>query len=123
HRQCPPAPRRNPRCRLAHPFHPREQRKGHPRHRRPPQAPQLRARRPRPPPHRRLLIFQRKADSHPANSESLRPLRLRASALKLRITSPFPSMSRIVQKYGGTSVGDVERIKKVAERIKFTVDH
>src|SRR5690606_26036345 len=49
--------------------------------------------------------------------------RLRASALKLRITSPFPSMSRIVQKYGGTSVGDVERIKKVAERIKFTVDH
>ena len=29
-------------------------------------------------------------------------------------------MSRIVQKYGGTSVGDVERIKKVAERIKFT---
>ena len=27
-------------------------------------------------------------------------------------------MSRIVQKYGGTSVGDVERIKKVAERIK-----
>ena len=28
-------------------------------------------------------------------------------------------MSRIVQKYGGTSVGDVERIKKVAERIKM----
>jgi aspartate kinase len=27
-------------------------------------------------------------------------------------------MTRIVQKYGGTSVGDVERIKKVAERIK-----
>ncbi|MEO0055218.1 MAG: hypothetical protein RLZZ50_1165, partial [Verrucomicrobiota bacterium] len=27
-------------------------------------------------------------------------------------------MSRIVQKYGGTSVGDVERIKKVAARIK-----
>ena len=27
-------------------------------------------------------------------------------------------MSRIVQKYGGTSVGDVERIKKVASRIK-----
>lgn len=27
-------------------------------------------------------------------------------------------MSLIVQKYGGTSVGDVERIKKVAERIK-----
>ena len=31
-------------------------------------------------------------------------------------------MSRIVQKYGGTSVGDVERIKKVAERVKVTVD-
>ncbi|MCC5024860.1 MAG: aspartate kinase [Candidatus Synoicihabitans palmerolidicus] len=30
-------------------------------------------------------------------------------------------MSRIVQKFGGTSVGDVERIKKVAERIKLTV--
>jgi aspartate kinase len=28
-------------------------------------------------------------------------------------------MPRIVQKYGGTSVGDVERIKKVAERIKI----
>ncbi len=27
-------------------------------------------------------------------------------------------MARIVQKYGGTSVGDIERIKKVAERIK-----
>ena len=27
-------------------------------------------------------------------------------------------MPRIVQKYGGTSVGDVERIRKVAERIK-----
>jgi aspartate kinase len=31
-------------------------------------------------------------------------------------------MPRIVQKYGGTSVGDVERIKKVAERIKTTRD-
>lgn len=31
-------------------------------------------------------------------------------------------MSRIVQKYGGTSVGDVERIKKVAERIKMAVE-
>jgi aspartate kinase len=31
-------------------------------------------------------------------------------------------MSRIVQKYGGTSVGDVERIKKVAERIKAARD-
>jgi len=27
-------------------------------------------------------------------------------------------MARIVQKYGGTSVGDVDRIRKVAERIK-----
>jgi aspartate kinase len=27
-------------------------------------------------------------------------------------------MPRIIQKYGGTSVGDVERIRKVAERIK-----
>jgi aspartate kinase len=27
-------------------------------------------------------------------------------------------MARIVQKYGGTSVGDIERIKNVAERIK-----
>lgn len=32
------------------------------------------------------------------------------------------SMPRIVQKYGGTSVGDVERIKKVAERIKTIRD-
>ncbi|AWI08186.1 aspartate kinase [Ereboglobus luteus] len=31
-------------------------------------------------------------------------------------------MARIVQKYGGTSVGDVERIKKVAERVKLTRD-
>lgn len=31
-------------------------------------------------------------------------------------------MARIVQKFGGTSVGDVERIKKVAERIKLTRD-
>ncbi|MDR0901382.1 MAG: aspartate kinase [Opitutaceae bacterium] len=31
-------------------------------------------------------------------------------------------MARIVQKYGGTSVGDVERIKKVAERIKAARD-
>jgi aspartate kinase len=31
-------------------------------------------------------------------------------------------MARIVQKYGGTSVGDVERIKKVAERIKLSID-
>jgi aspartate kinase len=31
-------------------------------------------------------------------------------------------MARIVQKYGGTSVGDVERIRKVAERIKTIRD-
>ena len=31
-------------------------------------------------------------------------------------------MALIVQKYGGTSVGDVERIKKVAERIKSIRD-
>ncbi len=31
-------------------------------------------------------------------------------------------MARIVQKYGGTSVGDVERIKKVAERVKSVRD-
>ncbi len=31
-------------------------------------------------------------------------------------------MALIVQKYGGTSVGDVERIKNVAARIKATVD-
>jgi len=31
-------------------------------------------------------------------------------------------MARIVQKYGGTSVGDVERIKKVAARIKASRD-
>lgn len=31
-------------------------------------------------------------------------------------------MARIVQKFGGTSVGDVERIKKVAERIKSIRD-
>ncbi|MEM9026432.1 MAG: hypothetical protein AAGB06_05810, partial [Verrucomicrobiota bacterium] len=27
-------------------------------------------------------------------------------------------MARIVQKYGGTSVGDVDRIKRVANRVK-----
>ena len=31
-------------------------------------------------------------------------------------------MARIVQKYGGTSVGDVDRIKNVAKRIKATRD-
>ena len=31
-------------------------------------------------------------------------------------------MARIVQKFGGTSVGDVERIKKVADRIRLTIN-
>ena len=31
-------------------------------------------------------------------------------------------MPRIVQKYGGTSVGDVDRIKNVANRIKVIRD-
>ena len=31
-------------------------------------------------------------------------------------------MARIVQKYGGTSVGDVDRIKNVAQRIKAVRD-
>ena len=31
-------------------------------------------------------------------------------------------MARIVQKYGGTSVGDVDRIKNVASRIKAIRD-
>ena len=31
-------------------------------------------------------------------------------------------MALIVQKYGGTSVGDIERIKRVAERIKAARD-
>jgi aspartate kinase len=31
-------------------------------------------------------------------------------------------VARIVQKYGGTSVRDVERIKEVARRIKQTRD-
>jgi len=33
---------------------------------------------------------------------------------------PAPSMALIVQKYGGTSVGDVDRIKNVAKRIQKT---
>ena len=32
------------------------------------------------------------------------------------------SMARIVQKFGGTSVADVERIKNVARRVKCEVD-
>ena len=31
-------------------------------------------------------------------------------------------MARIVQKFGGTSVGSVERIKVVAQKVKATVD-
>src|ERR1700724_2622246 len=31
-------------------------------------------------------------------------------------------MSRIVQKYGGTSVGDIERIQNAAHRVKHEVD-
>ena len=31
-------------------------------------------------------------------------------------------MNVVVQKYGGTSVADVDRIKKVARRVKSTVD-
>ena len=31
-------------------------------------------------------------------------------------------MARIVQKFGGTSVGDIDRIKAVAERVKAEVD-
>jgi aspartate kinase len=33
------------------------------------------------------------------------------------------SMTRIVQKFGGTSVGDVERIRNVAHRVKCEVDN
>ena len=33
-----------------------------------------------------------------------------------------PAMARIVMKFGGTSVGDVERIKNVAQRVKREVD-
>ena len=31
-------------------------------------------------------------------------------------------MALIVQKYGGTSVGDVDRIKNVAQRVKETYE-
>lgn len=39
-------------------------------------------------------------------------------------TKPFmePAMARIVQKFGGTSVGDMDRIKAVAQRVKAAVD-
>lgn len=40
----------------------------------------------------------------------------------LPLTSVLIEMALIVQKYGGTSVGDVDRIKKVAQRVKDTVD-
>jgi aspartate kinase len=33
-----------------------------------------------------------------------------------------PAMARIVQKFGGTSVGDIDRIKAVAQRVKAAVD-
>src|SRR5262245_41438516 len=36
--------------------------------------------------------------------------------------NPTPSMALIVQKYGGTSVGDTDRIKNVAQRIKKSHD-
>src|SRR6188474_681746 len=36
--------------------------------------------------------------------------------------NPVSSMALIVQKYGGTSVGDIDRIKNVAQRIKKSRD-
>ena len=36
--------------------------------------------------------------------------------------NPFTKMALIVQKYGGTSVGDIDRIKTVANRIKKSRD-
>src|SRR5665811_947739 len=36
--------------------------------------------------------------------------------------NPARNMALIVQKYGGTSVGDVDRIKNVAKRIQATRD-
>jgi aspartate kinase len=36
--------------------------------------------------------------------------------------NPFTKMALIVQKYGGTSVGDIDRIKNVANRIKKSRD-
>src|SRR6187549_3584517 len=45
-----------------------------------------------------------------ANRRSSRPI------------SPFTKMALIVQKYGGTSVGDIDRIKNVANRIKKSRD-
>ena len=36
--------------------------------------------------------------------------------------APQPNKPRIVMKFGGTSVGDVERIRAVAQRVKREVD-
>src|SRR6058998_2876783 len=36
--------------------------------------------------------------------------------------TPQPRKPRIVMKFGGTSVGDVERIRAVAQRVKREVD-
>src|SRR3984885_15199492 len=35
----------------------------------------------------------------------------------------FPFMARIVMKFGGTSVADLDRIRNVAQRVKREVDH
>ena len=40
----------------------------------------------------------------------------------LALRQLFKKMALIVQKYGGTSVGDVDRIKNVARRVKDTRD-
>ena len=39
-----------------------------------------------------------------------------------RNSANYYPVALIVQKYGGTSVGDVERIKNVAQRVKETYD-
>src|SRR4030088_1671608 len=36
---------------------------------------------------------------------------------------PIPPMSRIVMKFGGTSVADLDRIRKVAQRVKREIEH
>ncbi len=49
----------------------------------------------------------------------------RCCSASVILTTEFfqnPDMARIVQKYGGTSVGDVDRIKNVANRIKAIRD-
>src|SRR5690606_25730360 len=80
--------------------HPSVQREGHPRHHLAAQKTLLCSPRSGPPSYRRFR-------------------RLIVSILRL---FPTQSMARIVQKYGGTSVGDVERIRKVAERVKAIRD-